>query len=305
MTKINDIRNQTNGGDNKRSLSKINKIARHHSATTTGDYFAFWNGRWKGLGWKTGGYHELILRDGSVQLCYDADVITNGIRGHNENTYHICVIGNSSFTDVQEATFNERCLLAMDRFNVSVNDVQGHNEFSGTSTSCPGINMDMVRSRLKVQPIKVEAPKVEVKSEVVVKPSKPKSIGKIATFQDWLNDNYKTGIVVDNQYGSNTKKAAIKALQTELNKQYKAGLKVDGVFGSNSQSKVRTVSKGYDCANITRIIQGMLYCLGYDPKGFDGIFGNGCFYAIKKYQSANKLDDDGKVGKSTFAKLFK
>lgn len=144
-----DIRNKVSPSKTTRKISQIKKIARHHSATTTGDYFAFWNNRWKGLGWGKGGYHEIILRDGTVQICYDPKYPTNGVLNHNTNTYHICVVGNGSFTEAQERAFEERCLLAIQSFGLDVNDVLGHNEFSGTSTACPGINMDDVRKRLK------------------------------------------------------------------------------------------------------------------------------------------------------------
>lgn len=148
MVKIQDIRNKVAPSGTTRKLSQITKIARHHSATTSGDYFAFWNNRWKGLGWGKGGYAEIILPDGTVQLCYDPIYPTNGIANHNTNTYHICVVGNGAFTAAQERAFEERCLLAMQKFGLEVKDVLGHNEFSGTSTACPGINMDTVRARL-------------------------------------------------------------------------------------------------------------------------------------------------------------
>lgn len=149
MVKIIDIRQKVAPSKTRRNLNQIKKIARHHSATTSGDYFSFWNNRWKGLGWTKGGYHEIILRDGSVQLCYDPCYPTNGIGNHNTETYHICVVGNGSFAEAQERTFEERCLLALESFGLSVEDVLGHNEFSGTATSCPGINMNNVRKRLK------------------------------------------------------------------------------------------------------------------------------------------------------------
>src|SRR5690625_4368714 len=76
-------------------------------------------------------------------------MVTKGVKGHNQRTYHICVVGNGSFTDAQEKTFEIRAKKAMERFNLSVKDVLGHREFSGASTSCPGINMDNVRGRLK------------------------------------------------------------------------------------------------------------------------------------------------------------
>lgn len=149
MAKIHDIRNQTPKRSSRRKISSIRKIARHHSATTQGDFWSFWNNRWKGLGWITGGYHEIILRDGSVQLCYDADMVTNGVLNHNSTTYHICLVGNGSFTAAQEKTFDERAKKAINRFGLSVSDVLGHKEFSGASTSCPGTDMSKVRARLR------------------------------------------------------------------------------------------------------------------------------------------------------------
>lgn len=100
--------------------------------------------------WGTGGYHEVILRDGSVQRIYNDNVTTNGVGNHNSKTYHICVVGNGSLTAEQEAAFDARARATMDRFGLKVDDVLGHNEFSGyTSNSCPGINMTTVRNRLK------------------------------------------------------------------------------------------------------------------------------------------------------------
>nr|WP_308810325.1 MULTISPECIES: SH3 domain-containing protein [unclassified Enterococcus] len=132
-----------------RSVAGITKIARHHSATATGDVFAFQN-HWRNVNkWGTGGYHEIILRDGSVQLIYRDNVTTNGVGNHNSKTYHICVVGNGSFTAEQEKAFDERARAAMQRFNLKASDVLGHNEFSGHgSNTCPGINMATVRSRL-------------------------------------------------------------------------------------------------------------------------------------------------------------
>ena len=152
MTKIVDLRGDSRilGPTNpNRSVSAITKIARHHSATATGDVWAFQN-HWRGsLGWGTGGYHEIILRDGTVQRIYSDNVTTNGVGNHNSYTYHICLVGSGSFTAEQEAAFDARAKDAMKRFGLKVADVLGHNEFSGhASNICPGINMNTVRSRL-------------------------------------------------------------------------------------------------------------------------------------------------------------
>ncbi|MDO7879720.1 MAG: N-acetylmuramoyl-L-alanine amidase [Enterococcus mundtii] len=150
--KIEDLRGDSRilGPTNaKRDVSVVKNIARHHSATETGDVFIFqqyWNGE---LGWGTGGYHEIILRDGTVQWCYFDEDVTNGVGGHNTPTYHICLVGNGSFTEAQEEAFNQRAKAAMERFGLSVENVLGHNEFSGhASNICPGTNMDVVRDIL-------------------------------------------------------------------------------------------------------------------------------------------------------------
>lgn len=192
MAKIIDLRGKTMGGASKRSVSQIRKIARHHSATTSGDYNAFAN-HWRTLRWRTGGYHEIILRDGSVQLCYDANVITNGIGGHNTETYHICVVGNGSFTAAQEKAFRERALYNAKRFGLTVADILGHNEFSGHgSNTCPGIDMRKVRAELSA-PMKEDAKLAE------------KDVNKLS---EWAKESWewakKEGITDGTRPGANT-----------------------------------------------------------------------------------------------------
>ncbi|GEN85541.1 peptidoglycan recognition protein family protein [Oceanobacillus sojae] len=123
MEKVTDLRGKVMGGGDKQS--KITKIARHHSATTSGNVNSFQN-HWRSLGWKTAGYHKIILRDGTVQLCYDSNVVTNGVCGHNQTSYHICVVGNGSFTAAQERSFEERAKYNLKRFVLKVSDVLGH-----------------------------------------------------------------------------------------------------------------------------------------------------------------------------------
>lgn len=126
----------------------------------------------------------------------------------------------------------------------------------------------------------------------------------IKMIQDVLNARYNTGIKVDGYYGNQTKRALVKGLQSELNIQYRANLNVDGIFGNATKKacvSVRFGSKG----RLTYVIQGMLYCRGYNTNGVDGVFGNGTLNAVKSFQSKNGLTQDGVVGKNTFEKLFK
>ncbi|MFD2658638.1 N-acetylmuramoyl-L-alanine amidase [Gracilibacillus thailandensis] len=291
MAKIQDLRGKTMGGNSKRST--IKNIARHHSATDVGDVFSFQR-HWKSLGWVTGGYHEVILRDGTVQLNYDSNVVTNGIYGHNNTTYHICLVGNGNFTAAQEKAFDERAKYNMERFNLSVNDVNGHNEFSGTNTACPGIDMKKVRARLKGS--KVDAPKSKVKSETTTK-------GTIAYIQKTLNDRYGLKIAVDNIFGPETKKALVKGYQRELNKQFKRGLAVDGIWGPKTKRASVNIKRGAE-GNLTWILQAILTCKRYDTLGVDGIFGKNTESAVRAFQRDNGLGVDGIAGPNTFEQLF-
>lgn len=127
--------------------------------------------------------------------------------------------------------------------------------------------------------------------------------GYPAQFQAWLNSGYGAGLDVDGLWGPKTKSGAIRALQTELNNQFNKGLGVDGIWGPKTKAACVNVKQGAK-GNLTRIIQGVLYCMGYDPKGFDGIFGSGCAAAVKRYQANKGLSADGIVGKNTWAAML-
>ncbi|WP_218143804.1 peptidoglycan recognition protein family protein [Planococcus faecalis] len=180
-------------------------------------------------GWGTGGYHEIILRDGSVQLCYDPIEITNGVANHNTNIYHICVVGNGSFTPAQEKAWDERCRIALKRFGLPVSAVKGHNEFSGTSTACPGINMNTVRKALSQgQPVQVSS-KVENRDYFLNGDTDP----RIKNIQaDLVKAGYK--LVVDGIFGDGTEEV-VEAFQRANN------LDPDGVWGKASQATLNAI----------------------------------------------------------------
>lgn len=151
MSTIKDLRPITPRTNGTRPISSIRKIARHYSATSSGSFASFWR-HWNGtLGWGTGGYHEIILPDGTVELCYDPHEITNGVGGQNSYIYNICLVSDGTFTAIQEKVWEERVRYWMKRLGLSVADVLGHNEFPGQSTACPGTNMTTVRAKLRGQ----------------------------------------------------------------------------------------------------------------------------------------------------------
>lgn len=116
--------------------------------------------------------------------------------------------------------------------------------------------------------------------------------------QHWLNQTYtgKLGynvIIEDGFTGWNTIGALITALQIE------EGLTPDGSFGPATKSACPTLSTSSNSSNLTvkheiLILQGALYCKGYNPNGLDGSYGNGAKTAIQKFQSdAGLATQDG------------
>jgi len=124
----------------------------------------------------------------------------------------------------------------------------------------------------------------------------------IKKFQTFLNGYTKkvnfTKLVEDGYKGPKTKAAAIRVFQ------YFAKVSIDGVFGKKSKAACPVVEPGTTWSKWTRLVQGMLYYHGYDPKGLDGIYGTGCKAAVKAFQKANGLTQDGEAGPNTFAKFF-
>lgn len=119
----------------------------------------------------------------------------------------------------------------------------------------------------------------------------------IRAFQTWLNNNYGSGLTADGVYGNKTKVAATKAYQKVL------GVTADGVFGANSKKAVKTLNVG-STGNAVHLLQGMLYCRGFNPKGVDGTYGNGTKSAVKSFQSSKGLSADGVAGPATMYTLY-
>jgi peptidoglycan hydrolase-like protein with peptidoglycan-binding domain len=116
----------------------------------------------------------------------------------------------------------------------------------------------------------------------------------VSQVQHWLNTTYGnnenyTTIPEDGVTGGGTVAALITALQIELNIS-----PADGVFGQATQAVCPTLSSGSTVQNQVYILQGALYCKGYNPNGLDGGYGNGVITAVKKFQEdAGLTTQDG------------
>lgn len=102
---------------------------------------------------------------------------------------------------------------------------------------------------------------------------------KVREWQTWL------GVKADGDPGAETEKAALKKMLLALLSQYplnKVPVKRDEV----------------------KVLQGLLYAAGYDPKGLDGEYGPGCAAAVGDFERAKGQDVDGVAGVQVVSALL-
>jgi LysM repeat protein len=131
-----------------RDLSKVNKIALHHSgAEGTIDGHARYHVETKG--WPGIAYHIHIDRKGKVSWLNDLEKFTYHCGKENGNTVGVCLEGNLSkkgLTELQKKSLVDVVGYLMNRLNISLSNVKGHKELLGAATECPGVSCDSLRS---------------------------------------------------------------------------------------------------------------------------------------------------------------
>lgn len=131
---------------------------------------------------------------------------------------------------------------------------------------------------------------------------------KIREIQQALNKAYYSYIGLipcDGVFSKKTMRALISGLQVEEKKEY-SNTVVDGVWGPTTMNRCPTLQQ-YGVVNNKQyvyILQYALYANGFNPNGFDGIFGNGAKNAVTQFQSFCMLTPDGIVGPKTWASLM-
>lgn len=128
-----------------------------------------------------------------------------------------------------------------------------------------------------------------------VEPVEDMDINNVKQVQVWLNRTFHSGLVVDGLYGTNTKKALVKALQQTL------GVEADGIYGAKTNAAIKTLKKG-STGTLVRILQCFLICRKQNITA-DGIYGDDTALAVRIIQKLYKIDNDGIAGKMTFRAL--
>jgi N-acetylmuramoyl-L-alanine amidase len=128
-----------------RSVSKIDSIIIHHSATTSGSPQAFAHYHVAVNGWPGISYHYVIGQDGAIFKCQPATSITWHAKGANGHGLGICLVGNFDTqkpTEKQLAALVWLCRTCLQAYP-TIRHILGHREVPGTKKSCPGKNVDM------------------------------------------------------------------------------------------------------------------------------------------------------------------
>lgn len=95
----------------------------------TTDIKAFWANK---LGWKSYGYHYIINKNGVIEQLTDVKYPTNGVKGFNSNSIHICYKGGQQGKDnrTHEQKASMLRLINTLKKQFPNADVKGHRDFS-------------------------------------------------------------------------------------------------------------------------------------------------------------------------------
>jgi len=137
-------------------MREIDKIVVHCSDSSFGSSILIdqWH---RERGWDNVGYHFVICNgkvennnylecmDGSIERGRDIDKLGAHVKGHNNGSIGVCLIGEDTYTEKQ--MLNLKILLSelMVKYGIKSEQVFGHRELDAKK-SCPaGLDMDRLR----------------------------------------------------------------------------------------------------------------------------------------------------------------
>lgn len=136
-------------------MRKISKIVLH--CTASPDYmdigFKEINDWHKQRGWASSsgiscGYHYIIRRNGEIERGRPDSEIGAHAYGVNSVSLGVVWVGTDKISPEQEKSMSGLLHLLIGKYNLNIEDVDGHNEAVKTDKTCPNLNMDKVRAEL-------------------------------------------------------------------------------------------------------------------------------------------------------------
>lgn len=125
-------------------MRSIKLLVIHHSASprsTTRNQIDSWH---RDRGWLEIGYHWVIEADGTVISGRPISLEGAHVKGHNQNSWGLCVTGNNTDPGEAWSTAQKNQLAQFVRWFSTffpTAAVCGHRDLPGTATECPGLDV--------------------------------------------------------------------------------------------------------------------------------------------------------------------
>ncbi|MEE0960351.1 MAG: DUF1906 domain-containing protein, partial [Lachnospiraceae bacterium] len=126
----------------------------------------------------------------------------------------------------------------------------------------------------------------------------------VRTIQQALNRKYNSYFGIkpcDGVYGRSTNQALIYALQAEEGMDTQTA---NGNFGNGTISRCPSLTYGDTRSNYVTLLQYALYCNGYNPGAFDGVYSAEVKRQVAKFQRFMCLNETGDADRGTLMSLF-
>ena len=94
-------------------------------------------------GWKDVGYHYLVNANGSYDQIQPIEKPSNGVKGFNSTSIHICYKGGSGGVDTRTDKQKETLEMLVKQFHIKFPDaeIKGHRDFPNVTKSCPAFSV--------------------------------------------------------------------------------------------------------------------------------------------------------------------
>ena len=94
-----------------------------------------------GFGWDGVGYHRIICRDGVIEYGRPDYWVGAHVRGFNDVSLGVCLIGRDSFTDAQMQALET--VLRNWKSSYPLAEIVGHCDFDYTNKTCPNFDVSV------------------------------------------------------------------------------------------------------------------------------------------------------------------
>jgi N-acetylmuramoyl-L-alanine amidase len=103
---------------------------------------------WRNVkGWRSPGYHHIILANGKIENILDINKISNGVAGYNSNSIHISYIGGVDSkgkpTDNRTSEQKDSQVILLQKYKklFPTAVILGHRDFAGVKKACPSFDV--------------------------------------------------------------------------------------------------------------------------------------------------------------------